>query len=413
MHKEPKDKSIVAIATGESIDRITEEAVNLIGGLKSIIRPGNKVLIKPNCNGGRDPWKGPTTKPEFIRKLVEMSWEAGAGEVWVGEHAGGSVDTMTAFEKTGVGPAASEAGARLIPFDKSEYVEVNVRDPVRFNKLHVAREVLECDVYIDVPALKTHHAVGISGALKDALGLISNSERTAMHIQGLNEGIVDSRQVRLPDLVVGDAYICVEGLGPFWGPPVRLEACLASRDSLAIDVITAIMMGFHPNEVMCLKMAQEKCLGAFNYDPKLRFSDIEIRGVELEKVMRPFLRPLTHIQQRYKELNGQIEAHTTKACTGCFGSLTTALWGPPGKARKDLAEKTRYRCLKFYAGPIDKPERGPETIVIGDCQSKWREYGLFVPGCPVTPDAIVSRIEQIVGPLKKQKIVTSEGSPEL
>jgi hypothetical protein len=62
-------------------------AVNMLGGMSRFVKPGQKVLIKPNMSFAQTPDKATTTHPEVVREILVMCKEAGAGSVRVLDHS--------------------------------------------------------------------------------------------------------------------------------------------------------------------------------------------------------------------------------------------------------------------------------------------------------------------------------------
>ena len=48
------------------------EALRLIGGIEKFIRPGAKVLVKPNLLMAASPEAAITTHPEFVRQVLRL-----------------------------------------------------------------------------------------------------------------------------------------------------------------------------------------------------------------------------------------------------------------------------------------------------------------------------------------------------
>ena len=80
----------VSIVKGYNLYAMTREAINLIGGMKKIVKPGDKVFIKPNyISGGldgHDPVSaGEIAHPLVVASVAEECLKAGAKEVVIGE----------------------------------------------------------------------------------------------------------------------------------------------------------------------------------------------------------------------------------------------------------------------------------------------------------------------------------------
>src|SRR4051794_875504 len=76
-------------------------AVDLIGGIRNFVKPGERILLKPNLLGAREPERAVTTHPEIVRAMIRLVREAGATPV-VGDSPGGAVKGVDrVWEKTG------------------------------------------------------------------------------------------------------------------------------------------------------------------------------------------------------------------------------------------------------------------------------------------------------------------------
>ncbi|MCK9333033.1 MAG: DUF362 domain-containing protein, partial [Candidatus Cloacimonetes bacterium] len=151
--------SIVSCSDYSKAKDAIRKSLDLIGGLEAIISPGNRVLLKPNVLSIRPPEDAVTTHPAVIAAMCELVKEAG-GIPLIGDGSGitkpGSTSTSQAFKVSGIEDVASSYGAELINFETSGYTEVDVPGARQFSRLHIAKAVLEADVVISLPKLKTH-----------------------------------------------------------------------------------------------------------------------------------------------------------------------------------------------------------------------------------------------------------------
>ncbi len=236
---------------------------------------GKTVLLKPNILGAMGPEKHVNTHPAIVRAAIEAVERRGPARVMVGDNSG-----MRAYgsnEKT-----AEVAGIRQVAGDR--YVNLGaspVKTPVDSafaEHLAVSREVLECDVLVSLPKMKTHVATGITGAIKNTYGHLVGGEKTRLHreaqggLLAFARAVVDVYQVRPPDLVVMDAVTAMEGQGPSGGRPRDVGRVLASTDAVALDTVMAAMMGLEPRTVPMLKEAEDRGLGTADLE------EIEIDG---------------------------------------------------------------------------------------------------------------------------------------
>ena len=151
--------SIVKCQDYSDAKKAVEKALDLIGGLGKIIAPGSRVLLKPNVLAIRPPEDAVTTHPAVVAAMCELVLEAGGIPV-IGDGSGivkpGSTTTSQAFKASGIEKVASDYGVELLNFETSGFVEVDVPGAKQFSHLHISKAVLEADVIISLPKLKTH-----------------------------------------------------------------------------------------------------------------------------------------------------------------------------------------------------------------------------------------------------------------
>ena len=72
----------------ERVETAVRRAIDLLGGIKEIVKPGSQVLLKPNLLSARLPEEGVDSHPEVVRAVARLVKEAG-GLVWAGDSPGG------------------------------------------------------------------------------------------------------------------------------------------------------------------------------------------------------------------------------------------------------------------------------------------------------------------------------------
>jgi uncharacterized protein (DUF362 family) len=306
-------KPVVAVVQGENPAELLVEALNLLGGLGSIMKPGDRVLIKPNytwVGGARHPkgWRlkpqtsleveANTTDPRLVEGLVVAVQEAGGIPV-VGEGSGGC-ETLDAFRLRGLDRVAERLGFELVDLNRDEVVRVENEDLGVFHRYWVPRTVHEADVLISVPCLKAWPLTGITVGLKNLIGT-APGERYGWPKNGLPHGnlpeptidrvIVDLAYINRINLVVVDGLWGVEGTWTKGIKPVKMDLLLAGFDPVATDAVAAAVMGFDPRRVRHLELARSKGLGTN------RLEEVLVKGERLEAVARGFEPPegLEHI----------------------------------------------------------------------------------------------------------------------
>ncbi len=130
---------------------------------------------------------------------------------------------------------------------------------------------------IHLPTVKTHVFTTTTGAMKNAFGGLLNERRHWTH-PVIHDTLVDllmiQKRIHPGILAVMDGTFAGDGPGPRCMVPHRKNVLLASEDQVAIDAVSAAMMGFDPLEIRYIRLAHERGLGCGD------LRDIEIVGDE-------------------------------------------------------------------------------------------------------------------------------------
>lgn len=312
-------KSKVAITTAKTYDdaeKAVAEAIGLLGGPEAICTSKDVVIIKPNMVGPGHPDIAETTHPAVIYALVKILKKTGA-IVKVGEESAGRWDTDEAFKATGIGPAALEAGAdELVNWGKDERVEVEVPDPRALKVARLPKSVMDADVFIHVPKMKTAYMYNVTLGIKGLLGVLYSKDRYRYH-----RGMADLAWVTCDiakaigakhRLTLVDGITAMEGAGPHDGPRIDLGVLVASQDMVACEAVSCAVMGFDPFESPGAQVAMKAGLGT------AELGEIEILGKSIEEVRHVFKRPLRRFVSKWKNVKEYIGG----TCEGCLLTIT-------------------------------------------------------------------------------------------
>jgi uncharacterized protein (DUF362 family) len=217
----------------DDIKRDILKAINLIGGFDRSVEKGDSVLLKPSYNSSDPP--PASSDPQFVKAIVELLFEHGAGKVILGESSMQGLTTRKVMHRTGTLEELGTTNSELVFFDEGKWVEVNV-DGEYLKKASLAKKALQADKVVYCCNMKTHFRADFSLSLKLAFGFVKGSERLAFHLQHLKEKIVDLNLVIHPSLIIMDGRKCFITGGPFHGEAREPNVALASADRVAIDV---------------------------------------------------------------------------------------------------------------------------------------------------------------------------------
>lgn len=208
-------------------------AVDPIGGFDKIIDKGDKVLVKPNFNSADSP--PASSEPQFLKAIVELLFEYGAGKVVVGESSWQMLRTRKALDQTGTLAVLGSTGAEVAFFDEGNFVEVDV-DGEFLKRVHVSEQAFGFNKLVYSCCMKTHFRADFSMSLKLPFGFTKKSDRIGFHLGHLKEKLVDLNLVVQPNLILMDGRTCFIAGGPFRGEVRNPNLVLASGDRVALDV---------------------------------------------------------------------------------------------------------------------------------------------------------------------------------
>lgn len=263
----PAEALALAVVEGESPAAITKEAIALLGGMKRFIRKGDKVLIKPNIGWDRTPEMAACTNPEIVKALVELVQEAGAKSVTVIDNT--TNQAKRCYVRSGILDAVRSTGAAM-PYADETRVKKTALKGEWLKEWDILMDVLEADKIINVPIAKHHSLCRLTMGMKNWLGAIGGA-RNQLH-QNLDRAMVDLTAFFKPTLTVLDAYRILVRNGPQGGrvsDTKLVKTVVAGVDPVAVDAMGATFFDIRPQELLYLKLAQERGLGTFELE-KLR-----------------------------------------------------------------------------------------------------------------------------------------------
>ena len=362
------------------IREAVQKALDLIGGIKDIIKPGHLVLINPS-------WVAPPvereagciTIPEIPRALADIVKGLGARPV-IAESSAVGVDTEKVIETSGY-RELREMGYDVVNFKKTSHVDIPVPNGKVFKTLPFWELVQQADIIVSVPKLKTHDQTEMTCAIKNLKGLLTDNGKKANHQEGLFEAVIDLMSAVKPQLAVVDAIICQEGVGPVFGKPVEMNLILAGKDLVAVDSTCAQLIGYKPEDILLTVNAAARRLGVMNPD------QIEVVGEPLDAVKRRFLRSTE--DSPVKNVEGFQLIHGEAACTGCRNTVMSALID-----MRNADQLMYLPGVTVLTGGAPIPEGVPiENVVpVGKCTHKEDRNERYVKGCPPNNSAVVKAI---------------------
>jgi uncharacterized protein (DUF362 family) len=366
-----------------------EKAMDLLGGIKDIVKPGQKVMIKPNLAVPRtNPEQAAITLPEVSRAVADLVKGTSARPI-IAESSGVGVDTEKIIAESGY-QLLREMGYEVIDLRQTELTTLPVANGKIFQKIRTYKLVKEADVIIPVAKLKTHDDAGLTLTIKNLKGLLADSEKKKFHKQGLFQACVDWFSVLKPKLAIVDAIYGMEGLGPAYGSMVELDLIIAGRNLVAVDAVCGYITGFEPHELPILDDAAKRAMGPVGRD------EIEVVGKSIASVFRRF--------QRYEEddalkVEGFNLLYGDFTCTGCWLTIAGAL--------VDIKQTNRAHYLRnvtIVNFDVDIPDdiNKEGVVTVGSCISRNKRGECHVEGCPPRQEDLVEAIVSTGSKVNKQ-----------
>lgn len=323
---------------GAAIDRVLEQF--------PLDVEGKSVLLKPNILGPFPPERHVNTAPAVVEAVVRRL-RASGGEVTVADNPGAR------------GYGAVEKSARVSGIlEASLGSYANIATDVEIVELEgcglsagVSRKVLEADVLVSLPKFKTHVLTSISGAIKNSFGFIVGAEKNRLHRDlpspsDFSRMLVDVYKLRIPDLVIMDGVVGMQGNGPSGKSLYPVGKILASDNGVALDAVMAHMMGMKPDKNATLVRAQAEGLG----ETDLSRIDIigeasPLKGFRKPTRMMPEAMSTPLLRAFYPDLDKPHFEVDPEACTACGACRDTC----PAQAISIEDRLPRYDYTKCIA----------------------------------------------------------------
>lgn len=274
----PAERVDLSVIQGSDYYSSTVKAVEALGGMKKFVKQNARVGLLVNSRYKRP---GTYVKPEITMAVVNMCFDAGAGEIV-------SLENITAsyWRLNKMSEKHSATISRIKPAGNN-YKKVSIPRAVSLKEAEVEKDLLECDVFINIPIFKQHEGIRVTGCLKNLMGLTSQDTNEYFH-NGSNSGggyndavflsqcIADINLIRKPDLCIGDATEYITTNGPFGpGNVEKSQKIIAGTDVVAVDSWGAKLLGYNPEDILMIRMAAKHGIGSMDLK-KIKIREVNV-----------------------------------------------------------------------------------------------------------------------------------------
>jgi len=249
---------IYSASSSLSVEEKIKGILSTMGGLSKFVRPGNRVLIKPNFVA---PFPHATTSLEVLEVVLKSVRDCG-GKPVIAESSGYEFDTEATFKILGVRDFAKRTRTELINLDTSEFERVRIHKGI-FGEVWIPKLVRKVDVLINVPKLKRHSLTEVTVGIKNLFGLLHRKSRRIIHSLGLERGVFElSRVVRCDLVIVDGTTVSERAVYSDWQ---KMDCIVGGTDIYAVDIHCCQFLGVNYKEVGHIRLALENGIANENY----------------------------------------------------------------------------------------------------------------------------------------------------
>jgi uncharacterized protein (DUF362 family) len=261
-HRNRFSQSVVILRASSYNDGLRQtlrDGLNELGFPPRLLA-GRRIVLKPNLVEPSHDAEHINTHPLLIQAAVELFRSVGAASVVVAEGAGHVRDPYFVLEESGLLAPLAEGRTPFLDLNFAPVATVDNQGRwTRMPQLVLPQPILDADILVSMPKMKTHHWAGVTLAMKNLFGIMPGVyygwPKNVLHDQGLLESILDINATVRPHLAIVDGVVGMGGDGPIMGTPVRSNVIVMGTNMTAVDATCARVMGVSPDAVPYLARA--------------------------------------------------------------------------------------------------------------------------------------------------------------
>ncbi len=287
---------VVRCASYDLVEEKIAELLQIMGGIQQYIPAGEVTALKVNLLSAAEPQKAVTTHPVFTAAVGRQVKEAGGRPLIIDSPTGAYSHTRSSLEKvyqaTGMDIAAREAALELNK--DTAYQAVSFPNGKLIKHFEFMTPLLEAGSIINLPKLKTHALMSMTGAVKNMFGAVPGRVKPGYHAKLATRDLfaqmlLDLAACIAPGLTIMDAVVGMEGDGPGNGDPRQVGLLLAAENPLALDVVAGEIIGLDREQNALLMEAEKQGRGPTSLE------EVDIIGIDpAELRIADFRLPSTH-----------------------------------------------------------------------------------------------------------------------
>lgn len=235
----------------EKIYTLLTKGIELLGGLNSLAKKEEKLLLKPNLLKKAEVEKAVITHPAVVGAFARLLREEGYQNIVLADSCGHGT-TKNVIKGTGMDTYLEKY--EIPAMDYSKGISVDYPEGVQAKEFVIPKELLEADCVISLCKMKTHALERVTGAVKNSYGFVYGFHKAKGHTQypsadSFARMLVDLNKYIAPKLYVMDGIMAMEGNGPGAGDPTPMKVMLMSKDPVALDSVFCRLIHLKPELV--------------------------------------------------------------------------------------------------------------------------------------------------------------------
>ena len=177
--------------------------------------------------------------------------------------------------------------------------------------LIISRELFESPYVINMPKMKAHAQMKMTGAVKNMFGAVVGKRKALLHMQSKNDVMTFARMVletcyaAAPMLTVVDGIMSLSERGPRNGKPFSSRILIMGKDPVRIDCLLAYLIGVEPDVIFTNRAAKESGIGQYVANSRWGrdMESYRLAGFQLPEDLTPIaFRPLRVLKSLFKHL---------------------------------------------------------------------------------------------------------------
>ena len=293
----------------KEVESFIRENFNDLESSDRRLRPGQKVLLKPNLLRAFKPERCVTTHPVVMEAVCRVLKDLSINDITISDSpALGSLGAVA--KKAGYGPLEKRYGAKIVPLANP----VPLTSEENIPHLKIAGGLKEYDHIINLPKFKSHCQMTLTLSIKNLFGLVLGKRKPVLHCLVDNNKVqfgkmlVDIAKYVNPSITIVDGIQAMQGQGPLNGTPYPLGMMAAGQDMTALDRVLAEMVNVPLEKVYALEAARLKKYGTYDLEAielsedleSFKVPDFQLAEIPLDITFNPLRIVKSFLKQFYE-----------------------------------------------------------------------------------------------------------------